>query len=139
MRGDAVNICIVNSIIDKDTNADLRSKYNGRLTDNLLQWASDEMNTRLPLNAKGDQLITLEKSDLASAIKRFQTARPPEKKDPALLGGEQVEQQLKMWNLQEYSSLFVRAGYRVLVDLLDLTEKDTHLDEGDGRSGLRGR
>merc|ERR1711953_1335372 len=36
----------LNSIIDKDTNADLRSKYNGRLTDNLLQWASDEMNTR---------------------------------------------------------------------------------------------
>jgi len=112
------------AIIDSGTNADLRSKYNGRLTDNLLQWASDEMNTRLPLNAKGDQLITLEKSDLASAIKRFQTARPPVKKDPGLLGGEQVEKQLKMWDLSEYSPLFTRAGYKLLVDLLELTEKD---------------
>ena len=27
-------------IIEKGTNADLRSKYNGRLTDNLLQWCA---------------------------------------------------------------------------------------------------
>ena len=77
-------------IIDKGTDKTLRSKYNGRLTDNLLQWASDEMNTRLPLNAKGEELITLSKSDLSAAIVRFKSARPPEKKDPALLGGEQV-------------------------------------------------
>ena len=79
------------AIIDKGTTAELRSKYNGRLTDNLLQWASNEMNERLPLDATGDQLITLSKSDLATAIGRFATARPPVKKDPALLGGEQVE------------------------------------------------
>ena len=78
-------------IIDKGTDAVLRSKYNGRLTDNLIQWAGDEMNTRLSLDADGDQLITLTKSDLATAIGRFATARPPVKKDPALLGGEQVE------------------------------------------------
>ena len=28
-------------IIDKGTDAVLRSKYNGRLTDNLIQWAGD--------------------------------------------------------------------------------------------------
>merc|ERR1719235_2002841 len=34
------------------------------------------------LAADGDQLITLTKSDLATAIGRFATARPPVKKDP---------------------------------------------------------
>ena len=38
--------------------------------------------------------------------------RPPTKADPALLGGEAVEEQLRAWNLAEYSPLFVRAGYR---------------------------
>ncbi|KAL3933059.1 MAG: hypothetical protein SGPRY_000446 [Prymnesium sp.] len=155
----------ISSIIEKGTTQDLRSKYNGRLTDNLLQWASDEMNTRLDLNASGDQLITLAKSDFEAAIKRFNTTKPPSKADPALLGGEeelpsplspshrlhallsptgpfkpfpapptpsqflperwQVEKQLKMWNLQEYSQLFVRAGYRQLMDLAGLQgEKD---------------
>ena len=111
------------------------------------------MNTRLPLNAKGEELITLSKSDLSAAIVRFKSARPPEKKDPALLGGEQVisprsyaeiaeivretgreivhvirraqvEQQLKMWNLSEHVPRFLSAGYRQLIDLLHLTEKD---------------
>eukprot|EP00967_Tisochrysis_lutea_P139943 scaffold254908_cov30-Tisochrysis_lutea.AAC.2 len=112
------------SIIDKGTTKELRSKYNGRLTDNLLQWASDHMNQRLPLSAKGELLITLEKVDLMEAIKKFLLARPPQKKDPALLGGQQVEQQLKMWGLAEHSPLFVRAGYLQLIDLLHLTEKD---------------
>uniref|UniRef100_A0A7S0J8J3 SAM domain-containing protein n=2 Tax=Calcidiscus leptoporus TaxID=127549 RepID=A0A7S0J8J3_9EUKA len=112
------------SIIDSGTTKELRSKYNGRLTDNLLQWSSDEMNTRLPLNASGEQLITLERQDLQAAIKRFVTARPPTKKDPALIGGAEVEQQLKQWNLAEYSPLFVRAGYRLLIDLLHLDERD---------------
>ena len=58
------------AIIDKGTTAELRSKYNGRLTDNLLQWASNEMNERLPLDATGDQLITLSKSDLEKASSR---------------------------------------------------------------------
>ena len=102
----------LNAIIDKNTTADLRSKcdgpaelptrsgehvtgltvrrYNGRLTDNLLQWAADCMNQRLDLTASGEQLITLTKDDLSEAIKKFQLARPPQKKDPALLGGEQV-------------------------------------------------
>ncbi|KAL1522147.1 hypothetical protein AB1Y20_021787, partial [Prymnesium parvum] len=115
----------ITSIIEKGTTQELRSKYNGRLTDNLLQWASDEMNTRLDLNASGDQLITLAKGDFENAIKRFNTTKPPTKADPALLGGEEVEMQLKMWNLQEYSPLFVRAGYRQLNDLTCLTaEKD---------------
>jgi len=48
------------------------------------------MNTRLSLQATGDELITLAKEDLQVAIKRFMTARPPQKKDPALMGGEQV-------------------------------------------------
>ena len=140
-------------IIDKGTDAVLRSKYNGRLTDNLIQWAGDEMNTRLSLDADGDQLITLTKSDLATAIGRFATARPPVKKDPALLGGEQastssqaipaarflrtlpthlpiptflpqVEYQLKIWNLTEYSPFFIKAGYRNLIDLVHMEEKD---------------
>ena len=140
-------------IIDKGTDAVLRSKYNGRLTDNLIQWAGDEMNTRLSLDADGDQLITLTKSDLATAIGRFATARPPVKKDPALLGGEQVESplsshscrtipthipthlpippflpqveyQLKIWNLTEYSPFFIKAGYRNLIDLVHMEEKD---------------
>ena len=43
----------IEQIIEDNTTPELRSKYNGRLTDNLLQWASDEMNTRLDLNASG--------------------------------------------------------------------------------------
>ena len=101
----------------------LRSKYNGRLTDNLLQWASDEMNQRLPLDATGDQLITLSKQDLEHAIVRFTSARPPVKKDPTLWGGERVEQQLKLWNLEHYAVIFVRAGYRGLTDLCQLDEQ----------------
>jgi len=114
----------ISAIIDKGTNAELRSKYNGRLTDNLLQWASDEMNQRLPLDASGEDLITLAKSDLENAIKRFVTAKPPVKKDPALLGGAKVEQQLKMWALTQYTEVFVRAGYRQLSDLIELSERD---------------
>jgi len=113
------------SIMDKNTNAELRSKYNGRLIDNLLQWASDEMNTRLPLDASGEALITLHKSDFEKAIKRFATARPPIKVDPTLQGGQQVEAQLMHWGLETYSQLFARAGYRQLYDLLALaSEKD---------------
>ena len=113
------------TIISNGTTPELRSKYNGRLVDNLLQWASDEMNTRLPLDASGDQLITLETTDFAAAIKRFATARPPTKLDPALAGGKQVETQLATWGLQQYTELFVRAGYRQLFDLLALaSEKD---------------
>jgi len=113
------------TIIDKNTNAELRSKYNGRLIDNLLQWSSDEMNTRLPLDASGEALITLHKSDFENAIKRFATARPPTKVDPTLVGGQQVEAQLIQWGLSQYSQLFARAGYRQLYDLLALhTEKD---------------
>jgi len=113
------------SIIEKDTSPELRSKYNGRLVDNLLQWSSDEMNTRLPLDASGDDLITLHRSDFQNAIKRFATARPPTKDGPTLVGGKEVETQLLEWDLQQYSDLFVRAGYRQLFDLLALkTEKD---------------
>merc|ERR1719407_290724 len=75
MTGDAkANLA---GIIDKGTTPELRSKYNGRLIDNLLQWASDEMNTRLPLDATGDQLITLTGTDFSNAVKKFATARPP--------------------------------------------------------------
>ena len=113
----------IGAIISSGTNAELRSKYNGRLTDNLLQWASDEMNQRLPLDATGEQLITLDKADLQKATGRFTTSRPPVKKDPALLGGERVEQQLKLWGLEQYAVLFVRAGYRGLTDLCGLDEQ----------------
>merc|ERR1719198_949245 len=113
------------SIIERGTTPELRAKYNGRLVDNLLQWSSDEMNTRLPLDASGDELITLHSSDFANAVKRFATARPPTKVDPMLLGGKEVETQLAAWDLQQYSELFVRAGYRQLFDLLALkSEKD---------------
>ena len=113
----------IGAIISSGTDKELRSKYNGRLTDNLLQWASDEMNQRLPLDATGEQLITLDKADLQKAIGRFTTSRPPLKKDPALLGGERVEQQLKVWGLEQYAVLFVRAGYRGLTDLCGLDEQ----------------
>jgi len=112
----------IGAVIEAGTDQALRSKYNGRLTDILLQWASDEMNQRLPLDATGDQLITLSKQDLENAIVRFVSARPPVKKDPTLWGGERVEQQLKLWNLEQYSVVFVRAGYRSLTDLLELDE-----------------
>jgi len=82
------------------------------------------MNQRLPLDASGEDLITLSRSDIENAIKRFITAKPPEKKDPALLGGEKVEYQLKMWALEQYAPLFVRAGYRQLSDLIELQDKD---------------
>jgi len=111
------------SIITNGTTPELRSKYNGRLIDNLLQWSSDEMNTRLPLDASGDQLITLHRSDFQNAIQRFKTARPPSKSVSA--GGREVEVQLDAWGLSAYSEQFVRAGYRQLIDLLALkTEKD---------------
>merc|ERR1712167_151021 len=59
------------------------------------------------------------------AVKRFHTHRPPIKADPTLTGGREVETQLATWDLQQYSELFVRAGYRQLFDLLALkTEKD---------------
>jgi len=113
------------AIIGKGTTPEMRSKYNGRLVDNLLQWAADEMNSRLSLDASGDQLITLETTDFSAAIKRFATAKPPTKLDPALAGGKQVETQLATWGLQQYTELFVRAGYRQLFDLLALkSEKD---------------
>lgn len=112
-------------IISAGTTAELRSKYNGRLIDNMLQWASDAMNTRLPLDASGDDLITLHKSDFANAMVRFKDARPPTKVDPTLVGGREVETQLQQWGLSQYSELFVRAGYRQLFDLLALqSEKD---------------
>jgi len=112
------------SIIESSTTKELRAKYNGRLTDNLLQWASDEMNTRLPLNAKGEQLITLEKADLLSAIKRFTTHTPPTKDDPALSGGGEVRSLLIQWNLNEFTNLFIRGGYQQVADMIYLTEKD---------------
>jgi len=123
MTDDAKNN--LRTIIDKETTAALRSKYNGRLVDNLLQWSSDEMNQRLPLDAGGEDLITLHKSDFANAIKRFATARPPTKDGPTLVGGKEVETQLVAWDLQAYSDLFARAGYRQLFDLLSIKgEKD---------------
>merc|ERR1740139_1394011 len=126
----------IGAIIDKGTTAELRSKYNGRLTDNLLQWASDEMNQRLSLDASGDDLVTLSKADLEKAVQRFITAKPPVKKDPLLLGGEKVEYQLKMWSLSQYADLFVRAGYRNLSDLIELHEKDARArcEQGCGRA-----
>uniref|UniRef100_A0A7S3ABB2 SAM domain-containing protein n=1 Tax=Haptolina ericina TaxID=156174 RepID=A0A7S3ABB2_9EUKA len=115
----------LHAIIEKGTNQELRSKYNGRLTDNLLQWASDEMNTRLSSNAKGEELITLDRADFEAAIKRFNTTKPPTKADPALLGGKQVERQLHDWKLDEYAPLFIRAGYRQPMDMVSLQgEKD---------------
>jgi len=111
-------------IINSGTDQNLRSKYNGRLTDNLLQWASDEMNNRLSSAATGDELITLVTSDFEVAIKRFKTNQPPTKADPSLVGGEAVYNALSELQLQEYSPLFVRAGYRQIMDLLSLTEKD---------------
>ena len=36
---------------------------------------------------------------------------------------KRVEQQLKLWNLEQYSVVFVRAGYRSLTDLLELDEQ----------------
>ena len=125
------------SIIAKGTTPELRSKYNGRLVDNLLQWASDEMNTRLPLDAAGDQLITLETSDFANAIKRFATARPPTKADPALAGGKQVETQLATWGLSQYTEVFVRAGYRQLWQFpVEATREGLDLELDDDRCRL---
>ncbi len=116
------------AIIDKNTNAELRSKYNGRLIDNLIQWSSDEMTTRLfsgKSTPTGDALVTFHKSDFENAIKRFATARPPTKQDVTLVGGREVEAQLIQWGLNQYSPLFARAGYRQLYDLLSLSsEKD---------------
>jgi len=112
------------AIIDQHTDAELRSKYNGRLVDNLMQWSSDEMNTRLPLNASGADLITLTQSDFLGAIKRFKTARPPTKVDMTI-HGVQVDNHLHHHALSKYSDLFARAGYRQLYDLLILNnEKD---------------
>jgi len=111
-------------IINSGTDQNLRSKYNGRLTDNLLQWASDEMNNRLKSDATGDALITLVRSDFEVAIKRFKTNQPPTKADPALAGGEAVANAMAEWSLQEYAPLFLRAGYRQIMDLLALREKD---------------
>merc|ERR1719247_2157997 len=67
------------AIIEKETTAEMRSNFNGRLVDNLLQWANDELNQRLALDATGDDLITLHTSDFSKAMKRFATARPPQK------------------------------------------------------------
>ena len=56
------------------------------------------MNQRLPLDASGDDLVTLSKADLEKAVVRFVTAKPPVKQDPLLLGGEKVTNQLQLWS-----------------------------------------
>ena len=132
----------IGTIIDKGTNAEMRSKYNGRLIDNLLQWANDEMNNRLPIDAPVEMLNTFEKVDLEKAMARFATARPPQKVDKTLGGGREIEQQLTEWQLGQYSELFVRAGYRRLYDLLWLkNERDIRAlgitKEGDVRRADR--
>ena len=73
----------------------------------LCRWASDEMHSRLDANAVGPALVTLTKSDFEAAILRFSSVRPPTK-EPALVGGEQVEGYLRDWALSEYAPLFVR-------------------------------
>ena len=55
---------------------------------------------------------------------KFITAKPPVKKDPMLIGGKKVEEQLRSWSLQHYCDHFVRAGYRDISDLLELQERD---------------
>jgi len=121
---DAEAAAAIESIISKNTTQEMRSKYNGRLTDNLLQWAGDEMNSRLDsATATGDQLITYIKADFEEAIKRFSTSRPREKADPTLMGGEEVFKQLKVWDLHEYAPLFIKRGYKQLLDLTGLTSE----------------
>ena len=78
------------------------------------------MNTRLPTTAHGDDLITLHKEDLQKAILRFKTAKPPVKANPRDVGGSVVDQ-LVLWDLAQYSEIFVRAGYRQLFDLLSIS------------------
>ena len=58
------------------------------------------------------------------ATLKFITAKPPVKKDPMLIGGKKVEEQLRSWSLQHYCDHFVRAGYRDISDLLELQERD---------------
>ena len=111
-------------IIDTNTTKEMRSKYNGRLVDNLLQWANDALNERLPLDASGDDLITLTSADLGKAMEKFQTAKPPTKVDPTMIGSEEVVTHLNSWKLAQYSEMFVRAGYRQIFDLLSLEERD---------------
>jgi len=108
----------IESIIEKNTTKEMRSRYNGRLTDNLLQWARDEMNSRLDANSHGDELVTYTKADFEAAIKKFSTNRPREKLDPSLLGGQEVFDQLKLWDLHEYAPVFIKHGYKQKMDLI---------------------
>jgi len=60
------------SIIEKNTDYDFRSKRNGRLTEDLLQFAGKHRDGRLSVSsATREQLITLTEDDLAEGIQRI--------------------------------------------------------------------
>eukprot|EP00303_Exanthemachrysis_gayraliae_P012002 CAMPEP_0206022612 /NCGR_PEP_ID=MMETSP1464-20131121/35006_1 /ASSEMBLY_ACC=CAM_ASM_001124 /TAXON_ID=119497 /ORGANISM="Exanthemachrysis gayraliae, Strain RCC1523" /LENGTH=629 /DNA_ID=CAMNT_0053396581 /DNA_START=29 /DNA_END=1919 /DNA_ORIENTATION=- len=114
-------------LIAKETSAKLRARYNGRLVDNLFQWASDELNARVTVGARGDELVTLELADLERAVARFATSRPTEMRAGEAISD--VSRELRTWGLGDYCDAAHDAGYMTRHDL-------QHMDEA-AMKGLR--
>eukprot|EP01060_Flectonema_neradi_P009519 TRINITY_DN1677_c2_g1_i1.p1 TRINITY_DN1677_c2_g1~~TRINITY_DN1677_c2_g1_i1.p1 ORF type:complete len:528 (+),score=107.95 TRINITY_DN1677_c2_g1_i1:64-1584(+) len=108
------------SIIETGTTPELRSKYNGRLVDNVVQWAADSLNGRLPITASAEDLITLNMSDFQFAFSKFKKPSSPTNqltRKPA--SRHTVEGFLEGTACSEYLTLFVthKVDYATLLQL----------------------
>jgi len=109
-------------IIEKGTTMALRARYNGRLVDNLFQWASDELNTRIKIGARGAELVTISLEDLKTAVSKFNQQRPADRIREAANGTE-AGRMLLLWGLGDFCEA---AGEKEYISLLDLQQLDEH-------------
>eukprot|EP01059_Diplonema_ambulator_P010538 TRINITY_DN20567_c0_g1_i1.p1 TRINITY_DN20567_c0_g1~~TRINITY_DN20567_c0_g1_i1.p1 ORF type:complete len:594 (+),score=208.60 TRINITY_DN20567_c0_g1_i1:31-1782(+) len=109
------------SLLAGGTTKDQRAKYNGRLVDNLVQWAADELNNRLTVNASPEDLVTLCAHDIQVALQRFEkpSAGPKMKETD-----EDTTRVLEKWGLVDIKEKLREKGYTKLTDLLVVSEED---------------
>ena len=108
-------------IIESGTTGALRSKYNGRLVDNVVQWAADSLNGRLSITATAEDLITLDIMDFQYAFSRFEKPSNPASnitsRKPA--SRNTVEGFLEAAACSEYISFFIshKVDFATLIQL----------------------
>lgn len=113
------------SLVEQQTDAEMLSKYNGRLTDNLLQWAKDELTHRLPVNAAAADLNHFRFADFIAAISKFR--KPGRKIAPSRASGDEVmllAQLLARWGCAQMRDRLNEHGVYTQTDLLTLREID---------------